>query len=362
MIVSSASSRPRPRPDPEPRLSGSGSGSTGSLLHPRARRDRSATVTTDRFGGSPAASSMPCEVMPRSGRGARFATTTIRLPTSAAGSGYAWRDARHDGARRRIARVHGELQELVRALGTRSAVRTSATRSSTLREVVVADDAGRRAAGRAWRSPWSPSRRGSSPATPSRRLRGRGRRDDELLHLLRDRAGRSAAASPRAATGGPANGSRSASQVPGRAWPNASARPSAKRGMTGQRIVAIARSALAHGEEQRPARGRRPGPPRASPPAAACCSGPPPGSRDAPPRGTRAPGTRRAPCAARRGSPRRAPASGVSRERRARALDQRRDARGEVGDVVGQVGVDAVPELVEREVEVGCTPGPRLAA
>ena len=38
-------------------------------------------------GGSPAARSMPCEVMPRSGRGARFATTTIRFPTRAAGSG-----------------------------------------------------------------------------------------------------------------------------------------------------------------------------------------------------------------------------------------------------------------------------------
>ena len=47
----------------------------------------SPTVTTWRFGGSPAARSIPCEVMPRSGRGARFATTTMRLPTSACGSG-----------------------------------------------------------------------------------------------------------------------------------------------------------------------------------------------------------------------------------------------------------------------------------
>ena len=47
----------------------------------------SPTVTTTRFGASPAASSIPCEVIPRSGRGARFATTTIRLPTRACGSG-----------------------------------------------------------------------------------------------------------------------------------------------------------------------------------------------------------------------------------------------------------------------------------
>ena len=49
----------------------------------------SPTVTTVRFGDSPAASSIPCEVIPRSGRGARFATTTMRFPTRAAGSGYA---------------------------------------------------------------------------------------------------------------------------------------------------------------------------------------------------------------------------------------------------------------------------------
>ena len=44
-------------------------------------------VTTCRSGESPAASSMPCEVIPRSGRGARFATTMMRRPRSAAGSG-----------------------------------------------------------------------------------------------------------------------------------------------------------------------------------------------------------------------------------------------------------------------------------
>jgi hypothetical protein len=47
----------------------------------------SPTVTTVRLGGSPAARSIPCEVIPRSGRGARLATTTMRRPTRACGSG-----------------------------------------------------------------------------------------------------------------------------------------------------------------------------------------------------------------------------------------------------------------------------------
>ena len=47
----------------------------------------SPTVTSCRSGASPAASSIPCEVMPRSGRGARLATTTMRFPTSTDGSG-----------------------------------------------------------------------------------------------------------------------------------------------------------------------------------------------------------------------------------------------------------------------------------
>ncbi len=49
---------------------------------------------------------------------------------------------------------------------------------------------------------------------------------------------------PTALTAGPSKGSNPASQQEGRAWPKAAARPSAKRGITGQSRVAMPRSAL----------------------------------------------------------------------------------------------------------------------
>ena len=148
----------------------------------------SPTVTTWRLGGSPAASSIPCEVMPRSGRGARLATTTIRFPTSAAGIRVGLGDAGHDGARLRLAHVDRELEQLV-GLGHRRRRSGSAPiRSSTLAKSSY------------WMTPKTGGAAGALAAAlpapsfglgDSRHLaagaarRGLGRPGDQLLHLLR---------------------------------------------------------------------------------------------------------------------------------------------------------------------------------
>ena len=160
--------------------------------------------------------------MPRSGRGARFATTTMRLPTRAAGSGYACAMpatmVRGSGSP-----VHGELQELVRALDLRAAHDRDA--QLDLREVVVLDDAGV-ARKRAFALAFVAVSAGlvafdTLGAGCAASTRGG---DDELLHLAFGSSRPICGASRRRRH--PANGSTPSSQVAGRSCPNAATRPS----------------------------------------------------------------------------------------------------------------------------------------